>query len=83
MAWSWSSSNSARVTVFRSDVPTEKMSFDGINSANSIVGPGSTTYPLSPSDVVSNINVTLGNIAGYYFKVDGITRSLKQEGVES
>ena len=82
MAWSWVSNKSSRVTAFRDDVPTEKMSFDGINASDSFSG-GFGTKTLNPYNVVRGINRFNALFSNFHFKVDGVTRSLKSEGVES
>ena len=78
MAWQWTSNAVSRVTIFDSLSPGTKYSFDGINASQSALA-----RPLTPDAISGGIGTLTYNVAGFGVKTAGITRSVKQEGVNS
>lgn len=83
MAWSWGSPNVSRVTIKDAVVPSETRNFEGINARNSYYNDTQgQTVELKPDVITANIN-KLANIVGFQYQVNGIYRTVKNEGVES
>ena len=82
MAWSWSSSKISRVTAYDNSVsnPDTKYSFDGINASNEQFF---ARFYLDPEVISMGINRLTQSVFGFSVKPNKMTRSIKQEGVES
>ena len=73
---SWTNQNVARISVKEALVPSNSFSFEGMNAANSAY-----SYSLDPDDMVHAINDIL-DIGGLSATANGVTRTIKQEGVD-